>query len=139
MNQWGKIFYLIEETRVLISKTLRLKNGCINSTITLGLGIWCFYLLHYTRSGLFIEFHMYILRTSIRWSGFRADKLILFLASGGDKGLWENLFGWDCSCDFEICKSAADMEKYLDTRLRIRELVRSAIVSKILFLYFDIY
>lgn len=27
------------------------------------------------------------------------------------------------------------MEKYLDTRLRIRELVRSAIVSKILFLY----
>lgn len=30
------------------------------------------------------------------------------------------------------------MEKYLDTRLRIRELVRSAIVSKILFLYFDI-
>lgn len=30
------------------------------------------------------------------------------------------------------------MEKYLDTRLRIRELVRSAIVSKILFLYFNI-
>lgn len=82
---------------------------------------------------------MYFLRTSIRWSGFRADKLILFLASGGDKGLWENLFGWGCSRDFEICKSEADMEKYLDTRLRIRELVRSAIVSKILLLYFDIY
>lgn len=107
--------------------------------IILGLGIWCFYLLYYICFGFFIEFYMYFLWISICWSGFCVDKLILFLVFGGDKGFWENFFGWDCSCDFEICKLGVDMEKYLDMCLRIRELVRFVIVSKILFLYFDIY